>query len=721
MFSMHRLVVCKRSGSGERLTAASRMAASTTMWAVLIYAVFVVTSCGLYETRACNPGSLSTCVCSDGRFGYRTCDSSGSGFSSTCYGCRNDMPRTCSPGLTSCSGACVDLAVDGTNCGACGLECPQTHICSNSTCVSVATQPSPRCNDGVCNGSETCSTCARDCGTCRPYCGDGTCNGGETCANCTSDCGNCPGCGDGTCNGNETCYTCVNDCGTCVPRCGDGVCSGGETCSTCAMDCGVCAPRCGDGVCSAGETCSTCAADCGSCVSRCGDGTCSSGETCSTCPVDCNGSSCLDASAPPMLGTASVGGRWVCGLCPSGFYQAYYEQPSGGACSIAVPHSYCLPLDGSTTIWTCGLCPSGYHLADGNSNASWCLSLAGGRACCNGGPNYHCEVNPSSDVEFWTCRSCPTCEPCPAGYYQIYYSNSDPRRNCGREVWSSPTSVCRAIPVDRSNYYTCGLCASGFHEVPGINNLACTSALIGSPPGSGPGCCNGGPNRYCVQNSTVPPTCPLGCTGGQLCVGGRCECPIGQNLCGGVCTAGACSTCPSGGGRCSIQINRWVDVYPLLSPFTDGDDDDSDGHSCGTFSVTPFATSDRVGVRACASMNGCGVERSEGSRCIEVFSMPLSGARIVSPPFVQSTPFNPGRNPRGCINVPLGTTSDVVSELRCVFDEYGRDYCRSVSSCSCLDTSRSLPCSTLSPGVDLHACTGCRFRLGQLIVEVPPR
>jgi len=47
-------------------------------------------------------------------------------------------------------------------------------------------------------------------------------------------------CGDTTCNGAETCSTCAQDCGACAPRCGDGTCNGTETCSTCAEDCGPC-------------------------------------------------------------------------------------------------------------------------------------------------------------------------------------------------------------------------------------------------------------------------------------------------------------------------------------------------------------------------------------------------------------------------------------------------------------------------------------------------
>jgi len=45
------------------------------------------------------------------------------------------------------------------------------------------------CSDGICNGTENCTTCPVDCGDC---CGDGTCNNGENCTTCSVDCGQCP-------------------------------------------------------------------------------------------------------------------------------------------------------------------------------------------------------------------------------------------------------------------------------------------------------------------------------------------------------------------------------------------------------------------------------------------------------------------------------------------------------------------------------------------------
>ena len=54
----------------------------------------------------------------------------------------------------------------------------------------------PVCGDGVCEGSETESSCPEDCGLCPNLCGDDVCSPTETCEQCTVDCGTCPDCGE---------------------------------------------------------------------------------------------------------------------------------------------------------------------------------------------------------------------------------------------------------------------------------------------------------------------------------------------------------------------------------------------------------------------------------------------------------------------------------------------------------------------------------------------
>lgn len=92
---------------------------------------------------------------------------------------------------------------------------------SNSSCAATprSTQTEgggslPFCGDGICNGSETCSTCQQDCGTCVNVCGNGICDSGETAKSCPSDCSITYSnvCGDGICTGSETTTSCSSDC-----------------------------------------------------------------------------------------------------------------------------------------------------------------------------------------------------------------------------------------------------------------------------------------------------------------------------------------------------------------------------------------------------------------------------------------------------------------------------------------------------------------------------
>jgi hypothetical protein len=114
-------------------------------------------------------------------------------------------------------------------------------------------------------------------------CGDGQCTGSESCQSCAADCGSCPApapadyCGDGKCDANEDCEYCAADCGSCPPAapfCGDGQCDAAEDCSSCSADCGACAcvPQC-DGL-QCGDD--GCGGSCGSCGSKrkCSAGMC---------------------------------------------------------------------------------------------------------------------------------------------------------------------------------------------------------------------------------------------------------------------------------------------------------------------------------------------------------------------------------------------------------------------------------------------------------------
>ena len=226
-----------------------------------------------------------------------------------------------------CGGSCGGKCASGGGCAS-GGDCT-SGVCDGGAGVCAA----PACGDAVCNGDETCVTCATDCGSCPPTCGDGTCDGGvETCDSCPSDCvdgcdssGGGGGGGGGTADG-RTCpsdgiqcwpgnccaqfyqcaagyayplqatgagtvchsgdivaatddvcagVVCGDGDGGSTPRpsvCGDTLCDASESCSSCAQDCGSCPPLCGNGVCDGAETCASCAGDCGTCGGDSGGG-----------------------------------------------------------------------------------------------------------------------------------------------------------------------------------------------------------------------------------------------------------------------------------------------------------------------------------------------------------------------------------------------------------------------------------------------------------------
>lgn len=212
-------------------------------------------------------------------------------------------------GTSGTTGAQLSLQPDGNLViyNGAGLPLWTTNTAGSFSGASV-------CGDAICNGSETCSICPGDCGSCPAVCGDFSCDENETCSTCFEDCGTCGGavCGDATCDAGEGCETCSADCGACSPVCGDLGCNGSETCSTCPGDCGVCSgPTCGDLTCNGSETCDSCPGDCGSCppVCGCGDGLLqfACGETCddgNTVAGDGCNDMCLTEPCPstPLVG-----------------------------------------------------------------------------------------------------------------------------------------------------------------------------------------------------------------------------------------------------------------------------------------------------------------------------------------------------------------------------------------------------------------------------------
>ncbi len=93
-------------------------------------------------------------------------------------------------------------------------------VCEKTLLIYVNTT----CGDGICGGSETLATCAKDCGRC----GDGTCDASENLS-----CRDCAVCGDKKCTAGESRSSCLKDC----VFCGDGICDYVENRDSCKDDC----------------------------------------------------------------------------------------------------------------------------------------------------------------------------------------------------------------------------------------------------------------------------------------------------------------------------------------------------------------------------------------------------------------------------------------------------------------------------------------------------
>jgi hypothetical protein len=106
------------------------------------------------------------------------------------------------PSRLVAAGALRFLALLGTACGTGLIDSPSADPTSDSdselrscppgtTKVRGRCEPIATCGDAACNGSESCSTCAQDCGACPTTCGNGTCDTAEDCTECAQDCGSC--------------------------------------------------------------------------------------------------------------------------------------------------------------------------------------------------------------------------------------------------------------------------------------------------------------------------------------------------------------------------------------------------------------------------------------------------------------------------------------------------------------------------------------------------
>ena len=436
-----------------------------------------------------------------------------------------------------------------------GESAPQCGDCSSTS----STPPSACNNNGVCEGTESYSSCAADCvfpgdeNSCPGFAGskyDSTntrycqLNDEEKCeffypdylTNSNYTAAECPKptvCGDGVCSTSETASSCPSDCYTCAAEswrcvnktecesnghlwcgsgcyaagtlcetgtiCGNGTCETGETSTNCSADCKQSTAQCGNGVCESGETSSSCAADCKTSSTACdSDGVCESGESSGSCPSDC--------STYGGNGTMNCGTGWT--------YSSTFNSCVRDGVTCSNPTA-------------CSECPSG----SGTSGSKWCQMDNDG--CPTG-----CQENTWDTGGCGSYSSKSGCEAVSNCYWKE--STGD---------WSSycyyQTYVCDydAVCESGESATQCGDCSSGSGS--------------GSGNWSGGSSCN---NNGTCETGETNQGCSSDCTFGvnNTCGNGTCEagedtgncspdCGGSSSYCGnGFCESGeTASNCPS--------------------------------------------------------------------------------------------------------------------------------------------------------------------------------
>jgi hypothetical protein len=405
-----------------------------------------------------------------------------------------------------CSGSCVDLDFDSSNCGACGTVCPSGTACQGGTCFQ-----SINCALAI-NGSPCWLGAAT---------GEGLCCGGA-CVDTASDPNNCGLCG-ASCPAGDPCVgpnSCAAEAGTVAAETTCGSQSDGDQCD---LDGGVIGVCCG-GSCAeptAIENCALCGLGCLHCA-----GGCPSGTTCtlqgsedegnrivpieSCLPTACspgkNGGECaFGPSAPgptsypgpgylaesgigPLeLGNAGYccGGACVdigqdpdnCGLCgvscPSGICGLGDHQVA--ECLPGAPSDDCAPSCALGTICIQGQCVSSF-CTDPVSPFQDCAASDGNIGlCCSNSGLTQAGLLKCSDLanDPDNCGGCGFA--CPMGLNCSHGVCSGTPTNCGVgriggfcDFDAGPTFVCcpgvgcTNLATDEANCGNCGVeCSAG--------------------------------------------------------------------------------------------------------------------------------------------------------------------------------------------------------------------------------------------------------------------
>jgi hypothetical protein len=147
-------------------------------------------NCG---TCAANQFKSKKNVCTDATLENNCGKSSLAGYHAV-VACSNAAPTisACHSGWASCDGSqangCETSLVTNTNCGACGVGCGSTEVCTPSGCAATCDPPNTPCAQGACTNL---ATSIHNCGNCGTVCNPAHPGATPKCVNgtCDFDCG----------------------------------------------------------------------------------------------------------------------------------------------------------------------------------------------------------------------------------------------------------------------------------------------------------------------------------------------------------------------------------------------------------------------------------------------------------------------------------------------------------------------------------------------------
>jgi hypothetical protein len=511
-----------------------------------------------------------------------------------------DTGPSCTTGLTSCNGTCVDTKVSATNCGTCGATCDTGLVCVSGKC-SVSCDGGTKCSNGCYDLDSdplNCGACGAKCPT-GQACVTGSC--GLACAGGTTKCGT--ACVDTKVD--------LANCGACGTACAAGrVCSNGDCTFTCAAGLTTC------GLIDAGTAyCANTVSDnrnCGACGKECDPGqACDKGVCAYTCKaglVVCDGA-CVDPSNDRQHCGATAG-------CGADGGSAGTACTAGKVCGAGV----CVPS------CQAGMVACGGSCVDPATNRDFCGATAG---CGADGGLAGTACAPGKVCNDGTCQLS-----CQSGLVNCSGTCVDPsndRQYCGA------TTGCAAADAGSAG----AICGAGMVCSLGACAYSCQQGLVTC----GGKCINPSTDRqFCGATAGCGAdggTAGTACDNGHLCSGGTCQLSCQANLveCGGKCidpltdrmfcgaTAGcgvdggttgtACTdgyVCSAGTCRLSCQQNLVSCGGKCIDPSTDrqycgatigcGADGGTTGTACADGQVCSGGTcqaSCQVGLVACPS------------------------------------------------------------------------------------------------------------------------